>query len=127
MDQDSYISKIKAFLVYNIPIQILMNLVAKISYCLCNDGIGRVISNTTWVTSHSNSYVSRFSPGTSPAVLDDPVAIRFVANGEYSVVQAVEGSAVQDTAGVELEWCGINSYSNWTIIQHLFKLSFISD
>ena len=94
-----------------------MNLVAKISYCLCNDGIGRVISNTTWVicpfeASRFNSYVSRFSPGGSPAVLDDPMSLRImiangrvisIANGKYSVVQSVGGSAVHDTAGVELE------------------------
>ena len=87
MHPDSYISILKAFLVYKIPIQILIKLVAKISYRLCNDGIGRVISNTTWVicpfeASRFNSYVSRFSPGSSPAVLDDPMSIRImIANG----------------------------------------------
>ena len=96
MYPDSYISILKAFVIYKILI-LLIKLAEKISSCLGSDGIGRPISNTTWVTSHANSYVSRFSPGSSPAVLDDPIAIRFVANGEYSVVQPVGGSAAQDT------------------------------
>ena len=119
---DSCISILKAFLIYKISILLIK--LAKQSSCLSSDGIGRVIGNTTWVTSHSNSYVSRFSPGSSPAVLDDPIAIRFVANGEYSVVQPVGGSAAQDTTWVELEWAGINSYSNWSTIQHKFKHTF---
>ena len=116
MHPDSYISILKTFKAYKIPIQILIKRVAKISYCLCNDGIGRVISNTTWVicpfkASCFNSYVSRFSPRSSPAVLDDPMSLRImiasgrvisIANGKYSVVQSVGGSAVQDTARVEL-------------------------
>ena len=96
MYPDSYISILKAFVIYKILI-LLIKLAEKISSCLGSDGIGRPIRNTTWVTSHANSYVSRFSPGSSPAVLDDPIAIRFVANGEYSVVQPVGGSAAQDT------------------------------
>ena len=85
MYPDSYISILKAFVIYKILI-LLIKLAEKISSCLGSDGIGRPISNITWVTSHSNSYVSRFSPGSSPAVLNDPMAIRFVSNGKYSVV-----------------------------------------
>merc|ERR1719511_20740 len=67
-----------------------------------------------------------FLPRFSPAVSDDKVGSIIITDSEDGVVQAVEATAIQDTAGVELEGSGINGDCDWSVIQHLFEFFFIS-